>query len=235
MGFKESSKFVWKSIKKFWNYVWNGDDYKSLLLSIVVAFILIKFIFYPVIGFALSTTHPIVAIVSGSMEHKITNKESPLPSICGNQFTINGKLTLDAYWKICGPWYEDRNITKDNFNEFHFKNGMNIGDIIVLRNPGAKKIKVGDIIVFIQHKNPAREPIIHRVVNIYKKDNKLFFQTKGDHNYDSINMTSNTKYLNEYMVSETELVGKSMVRIPWLGYVKIFAYNLFLSTVNAIR
>lgn len=228
-------KKAWTSFRKFWDYVWNGDDYKSLLLSIVVAFVIIKFIFYPVVGLTLSTTHPIVAVVSGSMEHKITDSESELPSICGQQFTETGRVDLERYWKVCGSWYEDINISQEEFSTFSFSKGMNIGDIIILRNPGADKIEIGDVIVFIQEQNPRREPIIHRVVDIYEKNNLTYFQTKGDHNRDSINVSTPAKYLNEYEVSEHQLVGKSIARIPWLGYVKILAYDAFMWVVNLAR
>lgn len=235
MTIKKAIKKGWKSFAKFWDYVWNGDDYKSLLLSILVAFIIIKFMFYPAVGFALSTTHPIVAIVSGSMEHKVTNHDHTLPTMCGSQFTKTGSANFSSFWNVCGSWYEDVGISEYSFSEFPFNNGLNIGDIMILRNPGADKIKVGDVIVFIQEQNPAREPIIHRVVEIFSEDGKINYHTKGDHNQDSINISTSNKYLNEYHVTEDQLVGKSLIRIPWLGYVKIIAYDSFMWVVNLMR
>lgn len=216
---------LWQKIKKFWHFIWNDDSLLSWILSIVVAFVLIRFIFYPVLGLILATSHPVVAIVSGSMEHKIAQNEFGQYSICGTQVNEKYRLSPDSYWELCGEWYEQRNISFDDFKDFPFKRGMNKADIIVLRNPGAKKIEVGDVIVFIQPENPVVEPIIHRVVAINNTPNGIVFQTKGDHNENSINIDIPQKYLNEYTVRESDLVGKAILRIQYIGYIKIWAYE----------
>jgi signal peptidase I len=223
-----TGKEAWKKVAWAWDYIWNGEGALSWVLSIVVAFIIIKFLIYPLLGLVLGTGYPVVAIVSGSMEHDIAMTNG-VPAICGKQFQDTDNLNYDEYWHHCGEWYEERSIDKETFRDFSFRNGMNIGDIIVLRNPGADKIKLGDVIVFIQPKNPIVEPIIHRVVNItITKKGKYVFQTKGDHNADSNNVDHPLKYLNEYEVTEDQLIGKSIARIPWFGYVKIWAYNAIL-------
>ena len=78
----------------------------------------------------------------------------------------------------------------------------------------------GDVIVF-QTSHP--EPIIHRVVKISEEDNKVYFQTKGDHNAGS--------GTQELRVSEDTVYGKAWLRIPWLGYVKIW----FVNIINIFR
>ena len=55
--------------KKAWNFFWNEDSVSSWIANIIVAFIVIRFIVYPVLGAALGTSFPIVAVVSESMEH----------------------------------------------------------------------------------------------------------------------------------------------------------------------
>lgn len=222
------TKKYWKKAKQFWHYVWNGDDMLSWILSIIFAFVIIKFLFYPAIGFALGTSHPIVAVVSGSMEHKIVDNQMGIPTICGKSFTDEQRVSLEEYYSICGDWYTSKNITLTDFESFHFKNGINTGDVIVLRHSGANNIEIGDVIVFIQEQNPIQEPIIHRVVNILEEDGKRIFQTKGDHNQDMINVSTQSKYLNEYYIPEDEVVGKALIKIPFIGYVKIWAYELFI-------
>lgn len=218
----------WKKLRQFWHFIWNDDSILSWVLSIVVAFVLIRFIFYPIIGLILATSHPVVAIVSGSMEHSLAESSFGVYTICGRQLTEKEKVTLELFWELCGTWYEEHNISKEKFSTFPFRRGMNRGDIIVLRNPGAENIRVGDVIVFIQPENQIVEPIIHRVVAI-DTTNDIVFQTKGDHNEDSILIDSPSKYLNEFEVRETDLVGKSIFRIPYVGYIKIWAYEGLLS------
>lgn len=216
---KISSKTPWEKVKAFWNYVWNDDSPMSWVLSIVIAFIIIKFMIYPLLGLLLSTSHPIVAIVSGSMEHKFASEEG-IPSMCGVTGGT-GNVDFTAFWNLCGSWYEKENISKKQFDEFPFKRGMNTGDIVVLRNPGVDKINVGDVIVYNQNQLPGPNPIIHRVVHVTEVDGHYYFQTKGDHNGGS------APY--EMDIYEDQVIGKSLFKIPLLGYVKIWAYDLFLA------
>ena len=75
-------------------------------------------------------------------------------------------------------------------------------------------VEIGDVIVF---KSGRPDPIIHRVVKIWNVDDEYFFQTKGDRNYGSISSPS----LNEMQISEEQLVGRALFRIPYLGWIKI--------------
>lgn len=225
-------KYYWLKIKQFWDYVWNGDDFLSLVLSLIFAFIIIKFIFYPGLSLVLGTTHPVVAIVSGSMEHKVV-VSNKFPEICGSYQEETAKLNLDEYWSFCGPWYEDNvDISKEKFKDFDFKNGMNIGDVVVLTRANPNKLEVGDVIVFIQKENPRKEPIIHRIVKIENTSSGIKIQTKGDHNRDSINVSTRTEYIDEYDITEENLVGKALIRVPYVGYVKILAYDLYIWLIN---
>ena len=52
---------------KIWYFVWEEDSVLSWAVNIVLAFFLIKYLVYPGLGLALGTTHPVVAVVSGSM------------------------------------------------------------------------------------------------------------------------------------------------------------------------
>lgn len=226
-------KQLWKQLKAFWRYIWDGEGVVSWVLSVIVAFIIIRFIFYPLLGLLLATSHPVVAIVSGSMEHRITVGDSGIPDICGSRFPEVERLSTEEFWNICGPWYESQGITREQFMNFPFRRGMNTGDVILLRNPGAENIEVGDVIVFIQEQNPILEPIIHRVVGI-NDTNGIVFQTKGDHNEDSIFINTTGKYLNEFQVTEDQLVGRSIARIPYIGYVKIWAFELYIAIRRAI-
>lgn len=191
------SKTLKKHLKKTWHFIWEDDSALSWIVNIILAFILIKFIVYPGLGFVFGTNYPVVAVVSGSMEHD------------GN---------FDAWWNPQKDFYLERNITKEEFEGFRFKNGFNTGDIMVLFGKAPEKIKVGDVIVFSTSARP--DPIIHRVVNIFNESGVLSFQTKGDHNPD-INYA-----VSEGRISKERYIGKAVFRIPYLGWIKIGAVNL---------
>ena len=58
-----------KFLKKTWKFIWEDDSFLSWLVNIVIAFVLVKFIIYPLLGLLLGTGFPVVAVVSCSMEH----------------------------------------------------------------------------------------------------------------------------------------------------------------------
>jgi signal peptidase I len=190
-------------MNKIWNFIWHEDSVASWLVNIVLAFILIKFIVYPGLGFLLSTSFPIVAVVSSSMEH-------------------DGGF--NDWWDANSAWYEDQEIGYEDFKEYPFKTGFNKGDIMVLVGKKPEKIDLGDIIVF---RSSRPDPIIHRVVNKWQEDGIYKFHTKGDNNPDSIKGA----YLDETNISEDNVLGVAVIRVPFLGYVKIW----FVDLINLFR
>jgi signal peptidase I len=190
-------------VEKLWHFFWHEDTIWSWLANVVVAFLVIRFIIYPLLGVILGTSFPIVAVVSESMEHGLSNQ-----IICGQRLD-EFQESFDNYWTVCGDWYEKKGITKKQFAQFPFKNGFDKGDVIILWRANKKNIKVGDVLVF-QGNKP--QPIIHRVVNI----NDEFYQTKGDHNKDSIEGE-----FGETKIKEERIFGKGILRIPYFGWVKI--------------
>jgi len=207
-----------KTFKKIWWFIWEDDSIWSWLLNIILAFVIIKFLVYPGLGFALGTTHPVVAVVSSSMEHNtvpiciasvngdcIEYKQSSY-AICGLEINRKTHLNLDEYYKLCGGWYEENTaITLNEFKDFKFKNGFNKGDIMVLAKP--KNIEVGDTIVFsVQGRS---DPIIHRVIEITESG----YKTKGDHN--------EIIWDFEKDINKKNVIGKAVLRIPYLGWIKI--------------
>jgi signal peptidase I len=197
-----------KKLKKLWHFIWEDDSAASWIVNILLAFVLIKFIVYPVLGFLLQTSFPIVAVVSSSMEHTGNFEEWwSSNAICASQQCSQGE-----FYSIYG-------ITKDDFKKFKFKNGFNKGDIMVLYGSGSGDLKVGDVLVF---KASRPDPIIHRIIKKTNTVDGYVFQTKGDHNSRSIAASD----LNEMSIYDNQLVGKAVFRLPYLGYVKIWAVDL---------
>lgn len=192
-----------RNLKRLWYFIWEDNSIWSWIVNIALAFVLIKFVVYPGLGFLLSTTHPVVAVVSESMEHN---------------------LDFDSWWKKSGKWYFSNNITKDDFAGFQSKNGFNKGDIMVLKGKKPENIMVGDIIVFWSAR---KDPIIHRVVRKWQENGIYHFQTKGDNNPNSIS----NPVLDETNIGQGLIVGNSVFRIPFLGYIKIW----FVDIISFLR
>lgn len=190
------------NFKKIWKFIWYDDSLLSWIVNIVLAFILVKFIIYPGLGLIFQTQYPVVAVVSSSMEHN---------------------ENFDQWWTSSESCYQKFNIDKENFNDYTMKNGFNRGDIIFLK--GASNINKGEIIVF---KGNSNNPIIHRVVNTHTQDNSIYYQTKGD-NYNT-NCNSYAQ-LGETKIESKNIIGKAFFRLPYLGWVKIFATDL----INVFR
>ncbi len=193
----------WKGL---WYFIWEDNSLLSWIVNVILAFVLIKFIIYPGLGLLFSTSYPIVAVVSGSMEHQGSFDDWWQSSaICNNHYCSQAE------------YYSNYGITKTDFQEFSFKNGFNKGDLMVLIGKKPKHIKTGDIIVF-QSNRP--DPIIHRTIKVWHQNDKYHFQTKGDHNQDSYPQVMETD------IQEDRLLGKAVLRIPFLGWIKIAFVNL---------
>ncbi|MBS3139836.1 signal peptidase I [Candidatus Woesearchaeota archaeon] len=203
-----------RTLKKTWNFLWNDDSIWSWLANIVVAFLVIRYILYPMLGLVLGTPFPIVAVVSESMEHGLHQQQ-----ICGKTLA-EFQESFSNYWDACGEWYINKGIDKSQFQAFPLRDGFNKGDVIILWR--AEEIKTGDILVFEGHQP---QPIIHRVVGVFEVEGKKSYQTKGDHNSDSI-----SSGLDEQRISSDRLYGKGIIRIPYLGWVKI----LFVDAVKPL-
>ncbi|MBI4153259.1 signal peptidase I [Candidatus Woesearchaeota archaeon] len=188
------------AFKKVWYFIWHDDSVLSWIVNVILAFILIKYIVYPLLGFILGTSFPIVAVVSESMEHN---------------------ANFNGWWEKNAQWYAENNITKEQFAEFSFRNGFNKGDIIFLIHKAPGEIQVGDVIVFISHRfDPRPDPIIHRVVKKWS-DNGIYLQTKGDNNGRTLNDCDSTGCIDETTIQENQVLGKALFRIPLLGWIKI--------------
>jgi signal peptidase I len=181
------NKISWK---KAWHFIWEDDSWESWLVSVIIAYVLIRFIIYPGLGLVLGTNYPIVAVVSGSMEHDVG---------------------FDEWWNIHQEAYLNYGITKEEFMEFGFRNGFNKGDIMILRGQDPSKIDVGETLVFYSAIKP--EPIIHRIINIRETEDGYVYTTKGDHNGDIHPFEKN--------IPQTDIVGTAVLRVPFLGWIKI--------------
>ncbi len=199
---------------RFWHFFWEEDTLLSWIVNIIVAFVVIKWVVYPFLGLVLGTQYPVVAVVSQSMEH-------------------NG-LDFEQWWNNNNEWYMENGISRDEFESFPFHNGFNKGDIMVVY--GHNRIEVGDVVVFWGGR---REPIIHRVVSRWGVDGEMRLKTKGDNNREPLRVYtgksgSRIKVIDETNIMREDIVGEAMLKIPYLGYIKIWFVKLlqFFHIIN---
>jgi signal peptidase I len=107
-----------------------------------------------------------------------------------------------------------------------FDRTLHIGDLIIVQGVNPADLNANypnsDIIVFHKPTDPS-ELIVHRIAAKEVLDGKTYFYTKGDGN--SFNKWPNAIQPAEYdnwKVSEDMVVGKVIMRIPWLGHAVLF-------------
>ncbi len=167
-------------LKRIWKFLIYDQSIWSYLADAVIIIIVGKFIILPVLGLFLGTPLPVVGVTSSSMDHY------------GKDF--------DSWWEENRDWYLERNINKEEFENFDFNNGFKKGSGLVLVGVDKKELCVGDVIVFSSPKGP----IIHRIIS------KEPLQTKGDANSGQLAF--------EKEISEERIEGKAVVWIPLVGW-----------------
>ena len=172
--------------KRFVNYL-KKDTWDSWLVCLILVFVFIKFIFFPLLSLITGSSLPLVVVESCSMYHE---------------------ANFDDWWFQNSAWYGQMGINKSDFESYPFKTGLNKGDIIITWDYG--KFKKGDIIIFSA---PTQYPLIHRIIS----DKKL--TTKGDHNPGQLDI--------EKEISEEQVIGKAVARIPLVGWLKLIFFEPF--------
>lgn len=126
--------------KRSWQFL-KEDSWQSWIVSLVLMYLVIKYVLFPVFSLVFGTPLPLVVVESCSMYHE---------------------TDYDSWWGQNSLWYGSvRNISGEQFDSFPFKNGLNKGDIVFLY--GKSDYKLGDIIVF---RSNYTYPLIHRVVSL---------------------------------------------------------------------
>ena len=165
-------------------------DLKKEVKELVIA-VIVVWVIYQGISILLGTAVPVTSIVSSSMEHP---------------------LDLDEWWTENQEKYHKYEITKEEFNSYSFRNGLYIGDMIVVMN---SEIKQGDVIVYHPKegcfpKISSRDTIIHRVISVDP------IITKGDNN-------RNPDLINgESCILSIE--GKAILGAPLVGYPRLLLF-----------
>ena len=188
-----------ESLKKFWNFL-KADTWQSWIVSLILLIVFVKFIFFPIMSLLTGTPLPLVIVESCSMYHS---------------------SDFENFWAQQGAWYEAHGITKEQFQQFPFKNGLNKGDILFVL--GRTNISKGDVIIF---NAGSAHPLIHRIV----AENPESLATKGDHNSDQLKPENNLYKLDETKIDPNNIVGEAKLKVlPLLGWVKLIFFEPFRS------
>jgi len=178
--------------------LWKNEYFKTAIM--IVAIIAVVFGFWAGSQFVLNTSYPVLAVASGSM--------------CKTEYMY------------CDGWSHP------------FEPTLHFGDLIIVQGVDAKQIKAGfypegDIIVFhrpLSSPNTQDELIVHRVVENETRNGLIYFRTKGDGSsgYSTDSWPQDYRGFNyswNGMISEKMLVGKVVMRIPWVGHIALLMHN----------
>lgn len=91
---------------------------------------------------------------------------------------------------------------------------LNIGDIAIVKETDSLNLKERDIISFRE----GESVVTHRIEQLQLTDTEIKYQTKGDNN--------NT--VDQHLVESSNIEGKMIAKIPYLGYVLIFLQNKYV-------
>lgn len=192
---KSELKRFWK---KFWYIIWEDESLIGWLISLLFAFLVIKFLFFPSLSLILGTKMPLVVVESGSMHHP--------GSFIMNYFGSD-KL-VEEWWNASGSWYEQRGISFNETFNWKLRNGLEIGDVVIAIR--ARNLEIGDVIIFNAEQ---RYPVIHRIVNISEVNGRDVYSTKGDNNQGQLFV--------ETRIPEDAIIGKAVFSVPIIGWVKL--------------
>ena len=201
---KEVSGKLKQFWKKFWYVVWQDESLFGWVVSLAFAFIIIKFIFFPSLSLILGTKMPLVVVESGSMHHP--------GSFIMNYFGSDN--LFEEWWETAGRWYEERGIFANETQAWALRNGLEIGDVVLVLK--AKNLEIGDIIIF---QASQKYPVIHRIINSSVVNGYAVYSTKGDNNQGQLFV--------ETRIPSDAIIGKAVFRLPMIGWVKLIFIKFF--------
>jgi signal peptidase I len=182
--------------KKIWHFLIHEESLASFIVDAILIVLIGKFVLYPIIGLALGTSFPIVAVVSSSMDHR--------------------GLDFNEWWENNENYYEDFDIIDSDFESFYLKDGFKKGDIFIVKGTPFEDLQVGDIIVY--QIEVQKDPIIHRIVLL--EDNTL--QTKGDANPAQIHFENSVAPQQVHGKAVFRLPFLGWVKVLFVELVNIF-------------
>ena len=193
-----------EKLKRLYEFIWKEDTLASWVVSLILIFLIVYFIFFPLLSLIMGSPMPLVVVESTSMHHPGGFIEN----------TLGLESSFGQWWEGKKEWYIERNINYSRARGWPLRTGLEMGDIVAV--VGANQLEIGDIIIFRANK---RHPVIHRIIDIEKEDGRTIYQTKGDNNRDQIP--------TERKILKNQIIGKAIFRIPKVGWVKLGQVEIF--------
>lgn len=122
-----------------------------------------------------------------------------------------------------------------------FERTLHVGDILLVLPMAPESLNANypdsDIIVF-RDPTDNSQLIVHRIINKTEVDGSLYFGTKGDGNgnkWPELPLFALDKwdFFNPPGVSQDLVVGKVVLRVPWIGHLTLFMQGRSGGAVNA--
>jgi len=163
-----------------------------------------------------------------------------IPKIWENEYVKTAIMVILIIGVVFGFWYGSQLVLNTQYPALAVASGsmcklhrmncdgwshpfsqtLHIGDLIIIQGVAPEEIEGapypdGDIIVFHQP-SAGGELIVHRAIKKeIRSDGEIYFTTKGDGNTgpDSV------------PVPEDQVIGKVILRIPWIGHIALFLHN----------
>ncbi|MBN1923897.1 MAG: hypothetical protein JW791_04010 [Nanoarchaeota archaeon] len=167
--------------KKFWKFYWEDNSLISYVFFIIITYFAFKYVLFPAFLF-ITGLSDVVAIMTPSMEH----------------------AGFEQYYYY--DYFEKLNYTADEIEHFPHSNGLNVGDVILVKEKDS--YEVGDVIVFYSPYYP--DKLVHRLVNVEN------LTTKGDNNPVSYVFDQNIN----------EILGEAFIKLPLIGLPRYWMYLL---------
>ena len=110
-----------------------------------------------------------------------------------------------------------------------FDRTLHVGDIIIIQGVDSEDLNANypnsDIIVF-HNPDLQSELIVHRIIGTTTVNGTIYFQTKGDGNgnpwpQEPVSGFDRWNSFSPPGVPETMVVGKVIMRVPWIGWIAI--------------
>jgi hypothetical protein len=115
-----------------------------------------------------------------------------------------------------------------------FDRTLHVGDYVIVVPVNPKDLNTNypdsDIIVFNDPLNPSTK-IVHRIIGVTEVNGTMYFSTKGDGNGNQWPQLPQSgldpwDYSDPPGVSQNLVIGKVVMRIPWIGWITIIEQSI---------